>query len=88
MVTAINEDIFLFLSACPEASLLPTLKRVAGDKFEDEFQDMTFAVQEAAVKAQLGELAQMAKSGRAPAVAAPGRDPTIPTKGLSLANKA
>ena len=88
MVTAINEDIFLFLSACPEASLLPTLKRVAGDKFEDEFQDMSFAVQEAAVKAQLGELAQMAKSGRAPAVAMPNRDPTVPSKELSLANKA
>jgi cellulose biosynthesis protein BcsE len=77
MVTAINDDIFLFLSACPEASLLPTLRRVAGDKFEDDFQDVSFSVQETGVKTQLAELAHMAKTGRVPALTTQLRDPTV-----------
>jgi cellulose biosynthesis protein BcsE len=76
MVTATNDEILLFLSACPQASLLPTLKRVAGDSFEAEYKDVRFAVQEAAVKAELGDLLQLAKSGKAPALQLPGRDPT------------
>jgi hypothetical protein len=76
-VTAINDDIFLFLSACPEASLLPTLRRVAGDKFEDDFRDVSFSVQETGVKTQLAELAHMAKTGRVPALTTQLRDPTV-----------
>src|SRR5688572_570206 len=90
MVTAINDDIFLFLSACPESSLLPTLKRVAGERFQDEFREMSFAIQETAVKTQLAELAHLAKTGRAPVlnVGATSRDITLPTgKGLSTATK-
>jgi cellulose biosynthesis protein BcsE len=66
MVTATNDDIYLFLSACPQASLLPTLKRVAGEKFEDEFPNMTFAVQEVAVTTELAGLAHEAKGGKIP----------------------
>lgn len=88
MVTAINDDIFLFLSACPEASLLPTLKRVAGDRFQDDFREMSFAIQEAAVKTQLAELAHLAKSGRAPTLSETRRDITLPTaRDLTAANK-
>jgi cellulose biosynthesis protein BcsE len=88
MVTAVNDDIFLFLSACPEASLLPTLKRVAGDRFQDDFREMSFAIQEAAVKTQLAELAHLAKSGRAPTLSETRRDITLPTaRDLTAANK-
>ena len=66
MVTATNDEIFLFLSACPQASLLPTLKRVAGGSFENEYQDVRFAVQEAAVVTELAELSRLAKSGATP----------------------
>jgi cellulose biosynthesis protein BcsE len=88
MVTAINDDIFLFLSACPEASLLPTLKRVAGERFQDDFREMSFAIQEAAVKTQLAELAHLAKSGRAPTISETRRDITLPTaRDLTSATK-
>ena len=81
MVTAVNDDIFLFLSACPEASLLPTLRRVAGDRFQDDFREMSFAIQETAVKTQLAELTHLAKTGRAPTLepTRTGRDITLPT---------
>ena len=79
MVTAINDEIFLFLSACPEASLLPTLKRVAGDRFQEDFRDMSFAIQETAVKTQLAELAHLSKSGRVPTLTETRRDITLPT---------
>jgi cellulose biosynthesis protein BcsE len=79
MVTAINDEIFLFLSACPEASLLPTLKRVAGDRFQEDFREMSFAIQETAVKTQLAELAHLAKSGRVPSLTETRRDITLPT---------
>jgi cellulose biosynthesis protein BcsE len=76
MVTATHDEVFLFLSACPQASLLPTLKRVAGDSFESDFPDMRFAVQEAAVTTEIAELAQLAKAGRVPALTIPTRDRT------------
>ena len=79
MVTAINEELFLFLSACPEASLLPTLRRVAGDRFQEDFREMSFAIQETAVKTQLAELAHLAKSGRVPSLSETRRDITLPT---------
>jgi len=89
MVTAINDDIFLFLSACPEASLLPTLKRVAGDRFQEDFREMSFAIQETAVKTQLAELAHLAKSGKVPSLSETRRDITLPTaRDLTAANKA
>lgn len=74
MVTATNEDIFLFLSACPQASLLPTLKRVGGERFEDEFPDMSFAVQEVAVTTELAGLAHVARSGKFPVLSAGKKD--------------
>jgi hypothetical protein len=49
---------------------------------------MSFAIQEAAVKTQLAELAHLAKSGRAPVIEKTSRDITLPTgKELTLANK-
>jgi cellulose biosynthesis protein BcsE len=76
MVTTTQDEIFLFLSACPQASLIPTLKRVAGDNFENDFQDVRFAVQEAAVNSEIAELAQHAKAGRTPSLTIPTRDRT------------
>jgi cellulose biosynthesis protein BcsE len=66
MVTATADEIVLFLSACPQASLLPTLKRVAGDTFETEYREVRFAVAEINVKAELGDVLQLSKSGKAP----------------------
>ena len=76
MVTATNEEVLLFLSAVPQASLLPTLKRVAGDGFENDFRDVRFAVQEAGVTAELSDLVQLAKAGKAPQLAIASRDRT------------
>jgi len=84
MCTATNEEIMLFLSACPQASLLPTLKRVAGDGFESEYRDVRFAVQEAAVKAELGDLLQLAKTGKAPALSIPTKDRTGTGTGTAM----
>lgn len=83
LVTATNADIFLFLSACPQSSLLPTLKRVGGEKFEDEFPDIRFAVQEVAVKTELADLARQSKSGEAPtlSIGTKSGDATTPTHG-------
>jgi cellulose biosynthesis protein BcsE len=77
MVTATTDEILLFLSACPQASLLPTLKRVAGEGFEADYRDVRFAVQETAVKAELSDLLQLAKAGKAPVLSLPGKDPTV-----------
>jgi cellulose biosynthesis protein BcsE len=85
MVTATTDEIFLFLSACPQASLLPTLKRVAGESFENDYQDVRFAVQETAVTAELAELAQHAKAGRTPALTIAPRDRTITKQEPALA---
>ena len=74
MVTATLDEIVLFLSACPQASLLPTLKRIAGDRFEAEYRDVRFAVQEASVKAEFGDILQLVKAGKAPTLA------ILPTK--------
>ena len=84
MVTATNEEIIMFLSACPQASLLPTLKRVGGDSFEAEYKDVRFAVQEAAVKAELGDLLQLAKAGKAPALSLPTKDRTGTGTGTAM----
>jgi cellulose biosynthesis protein BcsE len=69
MVTTTNEDLYLFLSACPQASLLPTLTRVGGERFQDDFPEMSFAVQEVTVNTQLAELSHQAKGAKAVAVA-------------------
>jgi cellulose biosynthesis protein BcsE len=66
MVTATADEVILFLSACPQASLLPTLKRVGGDSFQNDFKDVRFSVQEQAVKAELGDILQLSKAGKAP----------------------
>jgi cellulose biosynthesis protein BcsE len=76
MVTATSDEILIFLSACPQASLLPTLKRIGGETFENDYQDVRFAVQEAAVTAELADLAQQAKAGRTPALTIAPRDRT------------
>ncbi len=76
MATATLDEVFLFLSACPQASLLPTLKRVAGDSFEKDFRDVRFAVQEAGVLAEVGEIAQLVKAGKAPTLSIAVRDRT------------
>jgi len=66
MATATNMEVYLFLSACPQASLLPTLKRVGGDKFEEQYPDMAFAVQEVAVTTELAGVAHESKTGKFP----------------------
>jgi len=52
------------------------LKRVAGEGFEKEYRDVRFAVQEAGVLAEVGEIAQLAKSGKAPTLSIAVRDRT------------
>jgi cellulose biosynthesis protein BcsE len=83
MATATADEILLFLSACPQASLLPTLKRVAGDSFESDYRDVRFAVAEAAVKAELGDVLQLAKAGKAPTLSIQPKDRTGTGTGMS-----
>lgn len=89
MVTATTDEVMLFLSAVPQASLLPTLKRVAGESFENDYKDVRFAVQEAGVLAELNELLQLAKSGKTPplAIAARDRTGTGTGKGVPVSTK-
>jgi hypothetical protein len=83
MATATADEILLFLSACPQASLLPTLKRVAGDSFESDYRDVRFAVAEAGVKAELADVLQLAKAGKAPTLSIQPRDRTGTGTGMS-----
>ena len=46
ILTATPDYLLLFLSACPQSDLLPTLQRVAGAAIEEAFPDIDFAVQE------------------------------------------
>lgn len=56
-VMTFNERfLLLFVSACPQASLLATLKRIGGESIQDIFPDMEFAVREEAVTSHLGQL--------------------------------
>ena len=91
MVTASHDEVLLFLSAVPQASLLPTLKRVAGDTFDNEYRDVRFAVQEPGVVAELSDLVQLVKSGKAPTLTIAPRDRTGTGtgtgKGVAVATK-
>lgn len=56
LITATDRQILVFLSACPQVNLLPTLKRLAGENVEDEFPCMRFSVKEREIETELAAL--------------------------------
>lgn len=48
--------LLLFVSACPQASLLATLRRIGGESIQDIFPKMEFATREEAVASHLAQL--------------------------------
>ncbi len=63
LITVLSGDVLVFLSACPESSLLATLRRVAGESFEDDFPNLEFAINEAEVNNLIAQLERSLERG-------------------------
>lgn len=56
LLTATGDNLYLFLSVCPQVNLLSTLRRLGGDTVEEDFPAMRFAVSETEIAVELAEL--------------------------------
>ncbi len=62
-MTATHSSLWIFLSSCPQSSLLPTLRRFGGESVENDFPDIEFYVQQTEVETQLDQLEHEAAQG-------------------------
>ncbi len=60
LLTRMDNTLLLFLSVCPEASLIPTLKRLAGDTVETDLPDRRLYLSDADIDQALNTLEAVA----------------------------